>query len=62
MTDPTKEQLAAIADALYRVDAPRYGNDVRAFETLGIHERLKFEEMARVAIAKWLSLVVDTPA
>jgi hypothetical protein len=61
-TEPTESQLRAIADAIYRVDAPRYGNDIKPYDELGYHEKFKFETMARIAVMKWQSLTVDIPA
>jgi hypothetical protein len=54
--------IRAIADAIYRVDAPRYGNDIKPYDELGYHEKFKFETMARIAVMKWQSLTVDIPA
>lgn len=53
MAEPTEDQVSAIAEALYRVDAPRYGNDIRPFDELGEWERRRFMLYARIAVAKW---------
>jgi pyruvate-formate lyase len=51
--EPTDEQLAAIAEVLYRLDAPRYGNDIRPFDEMAAWEQRKFVELARVAVTQW---------
>lgn len=43
-----------IGEALYRMDAPRYGNDVAPYTGLGSWEKVKFERMARVAVMAFL--------
>lgn len=52
-SDPAPEQLVAVAEVIYRVEAPRYGNDTKPYAELGHWERKKYETMAKVAISKW---------
>ena len=54
--EPSETELAAIAEALYRYDAPRYGNDIRPYEELGTMEKRKFVALAEIAVRKWQSL------
>lgn len=46
---------AAIGEAIYAIDAPRYGNGVAPYAGLGNWERIKFERMARVAVQAFLA-------
>jgi hypothetical protein len=52
----TEAQCDQIADAIYRVEAPRYGNDIKPFDELGFWEQKKYRSMAEVAIRKWQAL------
>lgn len=55
MAEPTPDHLQAIAEALYRLDAPRYGNDIRPFDQLDHWQKKRFQDYARTAIEKWES-------
>lgn len=51
------EAAAAIGEAIYGIDAPRYGNGVAPYAGLGAWDRMKFERMARVAVSAFLATV-----
>lgn len=53
------EVAARIGEALYRIDAPRYGNDVAPYAGLGGWEKVRLERMARVAVQEFLASAVE---
>jgi hypothetical protein len=53
---PTADMIEAIADVIYRVEAPRAGNDIKLFDQLGRWEQVKYRTMAENAVSKWESL------
>ena len=48
------EVAVRIGEVLYRIDAPRYANEVAPYVGLGNWEKVKFERMARVAVQAFL--------
>lgn len=62
MTDPTTTEVEAAAEAIWRVDAPRYGNDVFPWAEVQGGQRLTCLEKARAALRTYLESHAEPPA
>ena len=50
---PQDEELDRVAAELFRLDAPRVGNETQALEDAGTRTQQNYRKSAAVAIATW---------
>lgn len=51
--EATEDELQEIAAAMFRIDAPRYGNELQSFDDIAEWEKAKHARSAGVAVRVW---------